>query len=601
MKKFSLLFLGMFLGAVLGTEPAHAGGGPMNVLVLYNADEPDAEAVAQYYGQARSLPAAHLCGIGGVDSTTRTLDFAEYQSLIHTALTACLQTLPHPEEIDYLVVVRGLPYRVNLPDGAFFTSLSAMLQVYDAERTSDGSLLAGQPQHYDQYYQASINNPSYVGGFCQAGDLLVTNQYSGWYETACSIVRETDHPPSHQSAAAGAASGYEFAGNLFVVTRLDGFDYVDAQDLVDRALAADGSYPTADLLCMEGGDAARGARDPECEFTARHLALAGFSGTWLTPFDSALTGHTVSAYFTGTAGLRDGIAGNTYEAGAITCNLTSTGAAPSNFFCNADGTVCPQSESQTSIARFVRAGATGAHGAVAEPLNNTFPGAGTLLHYTFGYNLGESYFFNQRFLYWQNIYLGDPLTTPFAERPEVTISPVGEAPRGGAITVQATHPQGVAAIRVYVDGERVAEGAGATLDWIVDRDVGSSLSVLAVAVAENAEVQRSGWPVETHLPRPDVQGWQTASLTVGEEVIAPDGGVAVDGAVDLDGGVSTDASGPDEGDNKSGCGCGSAPPNHVGYPLGLMLMLMLLWLGVRLRRLRYFTQVKSGTGRPRRR
>ena len=36
-----------------------------------------------------------------------------------------------PEEIDYLVVVRGLPYRISLPDGAFYTSLSAMLQIHD--------------------------------------------------------------------------------------------------------------------------------------------------------------------------------------------------------------------------------------------------------------------------------------------------------------------------------------------------------------------------------------------------------------------------------------------------------------------------------------
>ncbi len=586
------------LWMVVGVATAHAGGGPMNVMVLYNADEPDAVALAQYYGQARSLPSAHLCGVAGVDPATRTMDFDVYQTLIHAPLAACLQGLPQPEEIDYLVVVRGLPYRVNLPDGAFYTSLSAMVQVFETARTSDGSLLAGQPQLYDQFYQASISNPSYVGGFCQAGDLLVSNQYSGWYETACSIVRETDHPPSHHSAVAGALGGYDFAGNLFVVTRLDGFDYADAQALVDRALAADGSFPTADLLCMEGGDAARGARDPECEFTSRHLALAGFASTWLTPFDSALAGHTVSAYFTGTAGLRDGIAGNTYEAGAITGNLTSTGAAPSNFFCNADGTVCPESESQTSIARFVRAGATGAHGTVAEPLNNTFPGAGTLLHYTFGYNLGESYFFNQRFLYWQNIYLGDPLTTPYAERPVVSIVPAGEVSRGGAISVQASHPDGVSAVRVYVDGERVAEGVGPSLEWIVDRDVGNTLNVMAVAVAQNAEVQRSGWPVEAHLPRPDVQGWQTASLTVGEEVVAPDGGTAVDGGVDPDGAVAVDAGDPPD-THKSG-GCSAAPSTGVGFPVGLVLVV--LWLGWGLRRRRRYgcLPVNSGRGRPRR-
>jgi len=598
-------------GALLGATTAQAGGGPMNVMVLYNLDDADAEALAQYYGQARSLPAAHLCGVTGVDPTTRTIDFDEYQSLIHTALGVCLGGLYQPEEIDYLVVVRGLPYRVSLPNGAFFTSLSALLQVHETVRTSDGSPLAGEPQLYNQFYQASIDNPSYVGGYCQAGDLTVSNPYSSWYQTACSIVRETDHPPSHRRAAAGVASGYDFAGNLFVVTRLDGFDFQDAQALVDRALAGDGSFPTAELLCMEGGDAARGARDPECEFTARHLALAGFSGTWLTPFDSALSGHTVSAYFTGTANLRDGIAGNIYEPGAITCNLTSTGAAPSNFFCNTDGSVCPQSESQTSIARYVRAGATGAHGTVAEPLNNTFPGAGTLLHYTFGYNLAESYFFNQQFLYWQNLYLGDPLTTPYAERPVVIMTPEGSTVRRGAVVnVAATHPDGVAMIRLYVDGERVAQEPGASLDWIVDRDVGNTLNLLGVAVAQNVEVQRAGWPLVTHLPKPDVQGWLAASVTVGEQVVDSDAGVAADGGPNADGGVTTDASGAPPGDGKSGCGCHSGSASNSGVPLGLLLLMLMVLVCLRSwRRLTPESRMKDylsspvnrGTGRPRRR
>ena len=99
----------------------------------------------------------------------------------------------------------------------------------------------------------------------------------------------------------------------------------------------------------------------------------------------------------------------------------SYGAAVGNFFCNQDGTVCPGGEAQTSIARFIRAGASGAHGTVNEPLNNPFPNAGTMILYTFGYSMGESWLFNQRYLYWQNVYLGDPLATPYAKRPVVTI------------------------------------------------------------------------------------------------------------------------------------------------------------------------------------
>ncbi|MFH2007866.1 MAG: TIGR03790 family protein [bacterium] len=579
-----LTFSAICLSIVCLSTVARAGGGPMNVLVLYNADDASAVAVADYYGAARSLPSGHLCGITGLDPSTRSIDFVEYWDTVHSALVACLQALPNPDEIDYLVVIRGLPYRINLPNGEFYTSLSAMLQIHETARSSDGSPLAGEPQEYTSYYQASITNPEWLGGFCSAGELQVTNPYSSWYATACSIVREADHPPSFRRTMAGQASGYDFGENLFIVTRLDGFDYQDALDLVDRAVLGDSSFPTAELLCMEGSDAPRAARDPECEFTARHLSMAGFTGTWLSPFDSALSGHEVAAYFTGTAGLRDAIAGNTYVPGAIACNLTSTGAAPTNFFCNGDGSVCPASESQTSIARFVRAGATGAHGTVAEPLNNTFPSAGTLLLYTFGYNLGESYFFNQQFLYWQNLYLGDPLTTPYADRPEVTFSASGVVPRLSTLTVQATHVDGVASVRLYLEGVLVADATGGQLDWVVEHDLGAELDLLAVAVADNGVVDRSGWPVETHAPRPDVQGWQATVLTVVEELPIKDAGVASDADVAADSGSSGDAS-PGGPEPKEGCGClvGEGPGLP---PAAILFSLLIAWVWRRRRRRR---------------
>ena len=571
-------------GVVLVVSPmtARAGGGPMNVLVIYNADSTDASMLARYYRSERDIPVGHLCGISGVDPTQRTIDFADYQIDLHDPVAACLQALPHPEEIDYLVIVRGLPYRVNLPDGGFYTSLSAMLQVHEAARVSGASPLAGQPQYHGTNFQASIDNPAYVDGFCSGVDLVISNPYASWYSTACGIVRSADHPPSFRRADAGQADGYDFGGQLFIVTRLDGFDFQDASALVDRAVAADGSYPTAELLCMAGSDEPRAARDPECEFATRHLTLAGFTGTWLTPFDGTLTGHEVAAYFTGTANLRTAIAGQTYVPGAITGNLTSTGAAPANFFCNAAGDVCPQSESQTSIARFVRAGATGAHGTVVEPLNNTFPNAGTLLFYTFGYNLGESYFFNQQFIYWQNIYLGDPLTTPYADRPVVTFVPQDSAAQGSTLQVQATHPDGVAEVRLYLDGTLVADATGGLLDWGVSYSAGSTLDLLAVAVAVNVDASRLGWPVEVHHPQPDVQGWRAMALTVTEPVMTGDAGVGADsGMVGDDGGAGSDAGAPGDDSPDGGCNCRSSAGG--GYPAGGLLML-LWWVGRRRRR-----------------
>lgn len=587
----------MFLFAVvalgipaLWPGAARAGGGPAHVLVLYNGDHPPAATVAEYYREARSIPQGQLCALYGIDPTTRTLDFADYETLVHAPFGGCLDALPQPEEIDYVVIVRGLPYRVSLPDGGFNTSLSALLQIHDTVRVSDGEFLAGLPQQYTQYHQASVLNPFYVDGYPQSGDYTVQNPYSSWYVSATTMVRQPEQPWSFSRRDAGAAGDFDFTDNLFVVTRLDGFDADDATALVDRAVAADSSFPTAEILCMEGSDEPRAARDPECEFVTRYLAGAGFNAVYLEPFDGSLEGREVAAYFTGTANLRGAIAGNTYVPGAITCNLTSTGAAPTNFFCNTDGTSCPASESQTSIARFVRAGATGAHGAVSEPLNNTFPNAGALLLYTMGYNLGESYFFAQRYLYWQNIYLGDPLTTPYALRPEVTLSHQ-ELPQNVALTVDATHPDGVAATRVYLDGALVEEATSLPLQVeLSGYDVGDTVDVLAVAVAQNATVQRPGWPEETQLPRNDVQGWQAATLEILDPQTDPDAGVGTDGQTTTDGGShfhdggeAGDASTLQGGGSSSGCSCrhltaqGSGPharPRSADAPLFALLFLL---------------------------
>ncbi len=563
---------------------ASAGGGPANVMVLYNADDPAALDVADYYQYLRAIPRDQRCALSGIDPTARTIAFEDYWTLIHDPLAACLAALPQPEEIDYLVVIRGLPYRVDLPDDGYHTSLSAMLQVHEAASTGDGALLAGEPQLVTQYAQASIDNPVWIGGWCQGGDLTIDNDYSYWYQSSCGIVRTYAHPPSFRRQDAGEASGYDFAGNLFVVTRLDGFDHQDAMDLVERAVWSDGTFPPEEILCMEGADAARGARDPECEFATRHLDLAGLPGAWLTPHDSALAGHTVAAYFTGAANIKDAIDGNTFVPGAITGNVTSYGAAPQNFFCDSSGKVCPESESQTSVARFVRAGATGAHGTVAEPLNNVFPNAGTLLYYTFGYNLGESYFFNQQFVYWVNLYLGDPLATPYATRPLVQVEDA-LVPEGGDLTISAGHPDGVAEVRLYVDGVRVASAEGDTLAWPVEGSEGDVLDVLAVAVAENAPVDRPGWPETPQLPQPDVQGWTQRDV----EILAPDPGDddsgGDDDAADDDAAGDDDASGDDDAGDGAGCECEPGGPDAADpVPLALLLVCGSGWLRLRRRR-----------------
>jgi uncharacterized protein (TIGR03790 family) len=552
--------------SVLATEAA-AGGGPMNVIVLYSSDDPGAVEVATLYEQARDLPPGHLCALPGFTPADTQIDVPGYQAKIAAPFDACLAALPHPEDIDIVVLVRGLPYLVNLPQ--YTASLEAMIQVGHAKVVASGEDLAGigQPDA-----SASVPNPLFgQNQYFISSDSQVINQYSAWYATGSAIIRENEQPPAFRRKDVPAGGQYDFSDNLFVVQSLDGFDYEDAKAVVTRGKASDGTMPAAEILCMHGEDEARGARDPECELVTRMLGEAGFNGVWLDPFDGALAGHEVMAYFSGSADtVKNAIAGNTFAPGAIACNLTSFGAAIGNFFCNQDGTSCPGGESQTSIARFIRAGASGAHGTVNEPYNNVFPNAGTMLFYTFGYSMGESFLFNQRFLYWQNIHVGDPLATPYAVRPAVEITA-----DTSAVVVKATHANGIARIDLYASGQRVAQidGAG-ELSHPSPGAAGDELSLLAVAVANNVEVPRAGWPEPVQLPRPDVQGWLAKKVVLADPATSGSGGGGGAGGAGAAGGSAggqggAGGTGGDGGSNDAGsCQCRAAGQPDRGADLG---------------------------------
>ena len=72
---------------------AQAGLGPDDVIVLYNADDPEALATAQHYADARDIPSEQLCAITGVDPAAREVAFADFDSQIRTPFEACRDAL----------------------------------------------------------------------------------------------------------------------------------------------------------------------------------------------------------------------------------------------------------------------------------------------------------------------------------------------------------------------------------------------------------------------------------------------------------------------------------------------------------------------------
>ncbi len=473
---------------------ALAGGGPASTQVLYAADDPDSEALARFYAVSRQIPENRLCGVSG--SWEDSLSWEDFDATIRGPWEACRR-----EDTDVLVLVRGLPYRVELP--TFWVSVEAALQVGrglgsgDVELAGQGQGLSGSTPY------ATVRNPAVVYRGHLPSDFTLSNPTQSYYTTTSGLVRQ-EWPRGFERQDRWRDAPYELSGELLVVSRLDAWTYEDATALVTRALQAEEEVPTGTWLCMAAADSARGPRDPECEFAVRKLLEIGVDATWLPTHDASLEGHRVLAYLTGAANLKGAIDGLDYAPGALADNITSFGAVPDNF-CE----TCE--ESQTSIARFIRAGASAAHGTVAEPLNNVFPSAGQLLLYSQGYALGESVLYNQRYLYWQNLLLGDPLMTPFDARP--TVSVWGQARVGQPTVFSGQHERGVQRMELWIEGERVAEQDGDLLEWTFDQE--EEVEVLAIAVAKGRVLSTPDWPVAEFEVDPETQGWALLTVDVG--------------------------------------------------------------------------------------
>lgn len=135
-------------------------------------------------------------------------------------------------------------------------------------------------------------------------------------------------------------------------------------------------------------------------------------------------------------------------AGAIAESLTSYGGDFEN-------------RKQTKLSEFLRQGAAGSSGAVAEPysMQEKFPVAYMHVHYADGSSLAESFYQSIEVPY-QLIVVGDPLTRPFARFSEVGLeSPDPALPWKGAVLlnpkVVPTEGREVQRLELWVDGKFV--------------------------------------------------------------------------------------------------------------------------------------------------
>jgi hypothetical protein len=233
--------------------------------------------------------------------------------------------------------------------------------------------------------------------------------------------------------------------SMLAVTGIRGNTLNEAVAYVKRGIESDDTCPKGTIYLMRNNDVRSTCREWAYGPTAEALKKLGVKvviTNGVLPQNVA----DVAGVMTGTSDFDWRKSGSTLLPGAFCDNLTSYGG------------ILTRNSGQTPLTEFLRHGASGASGAVAEPfaLQAKFPYAPLQAFYAAGCNLAEAYYQSVSGPY-QLLLVGDPLCQPWARRPK--INPLGSAidqPLKGTLNIRpiVTPPPGkaIGLVKLYIDG-----------------------------------------------------------------------------------------------------------------------------------------------------
>ncbi len=176
--------------------------------------------------------------------------------------------------------------------------------------------------------------------------------------------------------------------------------FEQAQQLIERGIASDGSLPEGEAWLLETADKNRSTRKifyPVIEQTFKDVLPVH-----VQKMQAVENQANVMFYFTGLVRV-PAIDSNDYLPGAIADHLTSSGGQLTN-------------SKQMSAMRWLEAGVTGSYGTVVEPCSfpAKFPHPGIVMaNYLAGSTLLEAYWKSVA-MPGQGIFIGEPLAKPYA-------------------------------------------------------------------------------------------------------------------------------------------------------------------------------------------
>ena len=458
-------------GSVLAMAPAiHAGGGPESTLVIANEDSPLSLRLANEYMALRKIPRSHLLRLRAMPNL-RVIAVDRFRTLIGEPLAAFLKDNELEQSIDTIAYSLGFPFGVKfdsdvegkkvdkrVPRVASLNSMTYLLRRVLAKDTDYASITI------NRYFRGESGLPAGAPahGFRSA---------TLWDRNGRATVREQDDDMDSY-----------YLSTLLGFGATQGMTYAETINCLTRAIEVDGTHPDGRVYFMVNKNVRSETRQPGFAGAIKHLKTIKRKGEELEKGAGGQNGvvpqgkKDVMGLVAGSATFKWPTS-SVLLPGSIAEHLTSFGG-------RLDGS------GQTKLTAFLRAGAAGSSGTVAEPLAmwQKFPTPYIHGFYARGCSLVESFYQSVRGPY-QLLIVGEPLARPFAYFKDVSVTPSlpEKKPWTETVTLVASatdakktpdRAKGVKAFELWIDG-RLHDSVD-----VQDEETSASISLDTTAFAD---------------------------------------------------------------------------------------------------------------------
>ncbi len=280
------------------------------------------------------------------------------------------------------------------------------------------------------------------------------------------LVRELEKPRSRFEPPRGFSSRYHWSRSLLrgdprnldryylaatlAFTGQRGNSLSEIENYLGRSRESDAKHPKGTVYLMENNNVRTETRQPWFAETCALLGSIGHACEILTRKKNGETGilpknrRDIIGLVAGYRRFHWKRSGSSLLPGAIAEALTSYGGDFDN-------------RAQTKLTEFLRQGASGSSGAVAEPysFHQKFPLPLMHYYYALGYSLAESWYQAVASPY-QNILIGDPLTNPFVDPIpfEFQVTPSVQPWQGDVkVRFTSTETMRIDRFEIWIDGK----------------------------------------------------------------------------------------------------------------------------------------------------